>query len=155
MSSFKRIVALLARLVVGGVLLKAGYAKLGDPAGLAEAIAGFGLVPRDLITLLAVALPWLECLVGGCLIAGLLTASASVVAGGLTLTFAWALSSALSRGLDIRCGCFGHDDSARVSQEHLGLDLALLLLSLLVLLWGPGLAALDRHTHHAPDDEPT
>lgn len=134
---------LLARLLLGGVLLKAGLAKVGEPSALAETIGHFGLVPLRLVTLLAVWIPWLECIVGGCLLAGLLSASAALLAAGMTLSFGLAVTSALLRGLDIACGCFGSADTSHVQALHVAMDALLFVVSVCILCQGPGLASLD------------
>jgi hypothetical protein len=52
-------------------------------------------------------LPWVELLVGMCLIVRRLTGGAALLAVGLGITFVVAQASALARGLTIDCGCFG------------------------------------------------
>ena len=52
-------------------------------------------------------LPWLELLVGICLIGGILVGGALLASITMAAMFVFALSSALYRGLEISCGCFG------------------------------------------------
>jgi len=52
-------------------------------------------------------LPWLELLVGICLIGGIFVSGAVLASIGMAAMFTFVLSSALYRGLSISCGCFG------------------------------------------------
>jgi uncharacterized membrane protein YphA (DoxX/SURF4 family) len=49
--------------------------------------------------------------IGGALLLGRATAGAAAICAALMLVFIAALASAWSRGLDISCGCFGHEDA--------------------------------------------
>lgn len=118
---------LLARFFLGAVFLYAGGPKILDPMNFAEAISNYRLVPATLVTLTAVAVPWLEVVVGICLLSGLLTRSAAALAGCLSFTFATAITTAVVRGLDIECGCFSN--GARANWEHVLLNLFCLVLS--------------------------
>ncbi|HXO16737.1 MAG TPA: MauE/DoxX family redox-associated membrane protein, partial [Candidatus Dormibacteraeota bacterium] len=64
---------LVIRVLLGALLMVAGALKVAHPASLAQAIAGFRLLPAAIVGPLALALPWLELLLGGYLIAGLFT----------------------------------------------------------------------------------
>jgi len=120
------------RLLLGGLLLFAGVSKMRDPAGFSQEIANYQFLP-DLAPYLAVTLPAIEVLVGGALLfspwrwrqAGAL--SAALLLG----VFLVAAGSAVARGLDITCGCFGAGNSP-VSWwtvlRNLGLVLAAVLL---------------------------
>ena len=52
-------------------------------------------------------LTWLELLVGICLVGGIFIGGALLVSAGMAAMFAFVLSSAIYRGLEISCGCFG------------------------------------------------
>jgi len=136
--------SLLARLLLAAVYLYAGYDKALNPAQFASQVAAYGILPANLVTLVAIWLPWLELLAGACLAVGFLTESSALVLGLLSLGFAGGTTSAVVRGLSIDCGCFSTSASGPVSWGHVGLDLALVGLALLVLLRGPGSLALDR-----------
>lgn len=102
---------MIARGLVGGVLVYAGFAKaLGPAAEFAANIAAYQLLPARFITPLSVALPWVEIWVGLFLITGFHTRYAAWVATALFAMFLVALGSALGRHLDLNtCGCFGQD----------------------------------------------
>ncbi len=63
----------VVRVLLGGLLLAAGGLKVGHSAELAASIAGFRLLPAAIVGPLAVALPYIELLLGAYLVAGLFT----------------------------------------------------------------------------------
>lgn len=101
------IVGLLARLVLGGVLLVAGWLKVTDVTGSVQSVLAYELVSYDVARVVGTALPVVEVAVGLLLITGLLTRASAVVGGLLMVVFIAAVASAWARGLAIDCGCFG------------------------------------------------
>jgi uncharacterized membrane protein YphA (DoxX/SURF4 family) len=97
----------LCRWLAGGVFLYAGAVKAGDVAAFAGEIAHYQLLPNVFNVLLAATLPYIEMLAGTLLVFNRRVRAAALVVGGLNLVFIIALVSALVRGLDIDCGCFG------------------------------------------------
>jgi uncharacterized membrane protein YphA (DoxX/SURF4 family) len=93
------------------VLLYAAWPKLLDPAGFAKAVANYHIilpvVGRDYINATALFLPALEMVLGLVLIAGIWRRGAGLLTGALMILFIAAISSAMARGLNIDCGCFG------------------------------------------------
>ncbi len=68
------VVLLLARLIVGGVLIYASLSKLRDPVMFLKAVRGYELVPEQwpwLLNAVAVVVPWIELLGGIVLVLGL------------------------------------------------------------------------------------
>jgi putative oxidoreductase len=102
---------LIWRLMVGGVLVYAGFMKaVGPAAEFAAVMAAYKILPAMLITPLSVALPYVEMWIGLFILAGLYTRQASVAAAVLFSIFFIALASALLRRIDLAsCGCFGPD----------------------------------------------
>lgn len=111
------------RVLLGGVLLYAGVAKIKSGHEFAEAIANFALLPAAGNQILAVVLPWWEICAGALLVFGVWTRAAGLVTLLLFLSFTLAVTSALVRGLDIQCGCFS-DAGSRVGLKALAIDLA-------------------------------
>jgi len=140
--------ALVARLILAGVFLYAGWDKLHHPFDFASQVAGYRLLPSELIALAAVSLPCIELLAGGSLLLGFLAESSAAVLGALSLGFAGAVSSALLRGLSIECGCFSSSPSL-VSWGHVAGDVCLAALAVVILLRGPGPWALDARLQGA------
>jgi uncharacterized membrane protein YphA (DoxX/SURF4 family) len=98
---------LLARMVLGGVLLVAGLLKIVDLTGSVQSVVAYQLFPYEVARLVGTTLPVVEVAAGTLLLLGLLTRPAAVVGGLLMLAFVAGIVSAWSRGLAIDCGCFG------------------------------------------------
>ena len=112
------LVGLLARLVLGAVLVVAGGLKVTTPAVSAMAVRAYQLLPYDVAGVVGVALPVFEIAVGLLLVLGLLTRPAAVVGGLLMLAFLVGIISAWARGLTIDCGCFGGGGPIAAAQTH-------------------------------------
>ena len=112
------LVGLLARLVLGGVLVVAGALKVTTPAVSAMAVRAYQLLPYDVAGVVGVGLPVVEIAAGLLLVLGLLTRPAAVVGGLLMLAFLVGIISAWARGLTIDCGCFGGGGTIAAAQTH-------------------------------------
>jgi putative oxidoreductase len=101
-------VLLVARIGLGILFVVAGAAKVRAPSAFAIEIVNYRFLP-ELAPYLAVALPPLEILTGLTLVAApaVWRRAAAVCATGLLLMFTVAVTSAVARGMDISCGCFG------------------------------------------------
>ncbi|HRE80544.1 MAG TPA: MauE/DoxX family redox-associated membrane protein, partial [Opitutaceae bacterium] len=67
--SWRQHVPWLLRLVLGGIFIWAGVAKLIEPDRFFLALLGYELpLPEVVLRLIAITLPWLECLCGGALL---------------------------------------------------------------------------------------
>jgi uncharacterized membrane protein YphA (DoxX/SURF4 family) len=104
-----RAIALWAlRLGLGGLFVATGALKLADPAAFAVEIHNYQILPA-LSPALAASLPAAELSVGTALLAGprpWLRAGAAAAAL-LMAVFTVAVGSAVARGINISCGCFG------------------------------------------------
>lgn len=97
---------LIARLFLGGVFIYASVDKILHPADFARAVYNYQILPDGLINLTALALPWLELLLGVCLLTGQWLPGAVLWSNGLLWAFFLALLFNHYRGLDVHCGCF-------------------------------------------------
>ena len=140
----KGLLVLGCRLVVGGIFIYASLDKLAHPQAFAEVIHHYRLAPYPLLHPSAHLLPVLEIVVGSALVVGLWRRGAALLAGGLTLIFMAAITSALIRNLDISCGCFNTDGGHAVGLDLLLRDGILLLLCLPPLLAREPGFGLDR-----------
>ncbi len=104
---FQPVVTLLARLILGGVLLAAGGLKVFKPTDSANAVAAYKLMPTEIAHLIGYALPWLEVAIGLLLIVGFMVRPAAVLSGLIMIVFIGAIASVWARGMLIDCGCFG------------------------------------------------
>ena len=124
------------RVALGLVLLYAAATKLPDMAAFAEDMANYRLAPAPAIPALASALVGVELLAGLALISGVAARGAALVAAAMLAVFMAALTLALLRGIDLRCGCFGGEEPA--SWRRVGEDAVLLALALALVFRGPG-----------------
>ncbi len=117
------LVGLLARLILGGVLLWAGAVKVTRPALSALAVRAYQILPYDFAGYVGYALPVVEILVGLLLVLGLLTRLCAVVGGLLMLAFIMGISWAWAHGYSIDCGCFGGGGTIAAAQTQYPLEI--------------------------------
>ncbi len=103
----KDVVGLLARLVLGGVLLYAGLTKVLTPVASARAVQAYQIFPFELAAYIGYALPIIEIIIGALLVVGLFTRASAIAGTLLMVIFIAGIISAWARGLSIDCGCFG------------------------------------------------
>lgn len=80
----------------------------------------------------AIALPWIEVATGLTLILGIWMVESTILIWGMLLFFNFMVASAMKRGLDIRCGCFGGD--MKVGWMKLSENFGLILLGVWALI---------------------
>ena len=125
---------LFSRIALGGIFVFAGAAKIPHivptvGASFYDEIMQYQMLPHQLATALAYALPPLEIIIGILLIFGVLLKTSSALAVLMTLSFLIAKVSALVRDLDINiCGCFG-SVLPLLSTQTLALDFVMLALA--------------------------
>jgi len=129
--------ATVARLGLGGFVLAAGLAKVGDLPASVRAVRAYELLPESLAVLVGNTLPLVEIILGVLLILGLFTRWAAAAAGLLLVVFVLGIASAWARGLSIDCGCFGgggaiDPEDTRYLEEILR-DLALLAVAVFLV----------------------
>lgn len=101
------------RLIIGVVFIYASLDKIAHPDQFAKIIYFYRIVPGSLINIMALLLPWLELITGMMVIVGIWEKSATLVIGGLLAVFIAALSIALTKGIDIECGCMSTTSRSR------------------------------------------
>jgi hypothetical protein len=113
------------------VFLVASFDKILHPKAFAEAISNYQILPSAAVNLVALGLPWLEALVGLCLLLGAFLPGATLTGTALMAVFLGALGFNLYRGLDVHCGCFSTTPEAGPAGVWtLARDAALLLASI-------------------------
>lgn len=117
-------IGLVARLVLGGVLLVAGALKVGTPLVAARAVQAYQILPFDLAGYIGMALPVIEIILGALLILGLFTRPAAIGGTLLMVVFIAGIASAWARGLSIDCGCFGGGGTVAPEETQYGIDIA-------------------------------
>jgi uncharacterized membrane protein YphA (DoxX/SURF4 family) len=98
---------LLARIILGGVFLVAGFLKYQHLDKSQMAVRAYEILPISIANFLGITLPFLEIAIGILLILGAATRIAAAVGGLLMVAFLFGISQAWARGLSIDCGCFG------------------------------------------------
>ncbi len=128
-----RAMTFFTRLLIGLLFVYAGAIKVWDAAGaqwgapqFAIDIANYRLIPGDAAILLAVYLPWVEIVAGAMLVSRRLYLGGLTVLTALMLVFTGAVASAMVRGLDVSCGCFGNAGAGTSLSLALARDVALL-----------------------------
>lgn len=127
---------LIVRLYLGWVFLVACWHKIVHPEAFALDVATYQLLPRSLVHAFAIYVPWLELLVGVCLVVGYRVRAVALLIVMLMLSFIVALVWALYLGLDMSCGCFASQAAAgedSISWRTLVRDLSWLALAVYVM----------------------
>lgn len=122
------------RLLMGVAFAYAGAAKAIDPQHFADSIATFQLLPRSMISIVALVLPFLEIVVGTALIIGWQLRLIAPLVFAMIAVFSLAILSAIARGIQVECGCFGEGTPAPWSNWY-ALGRNALLASASRILW--------------------
>jgi len=124
------------RIALGAVFVYAAATKLADMAAFAEDVANYRLVPARAVPALGSAVVGIELAAGLALASGVAARGAALLLSGLLAVFAGALSQALLRGIDLRCGCFGGGGPA--TWVTVARDGVMLAAALALVFLGPG-----------------
>ena len=126
----------LGRFMLGLVFLYASVGKILDPKAFAENLIAYRIFDSpQMLKYVAVTLPWVEWFCGILLVLGVFVRSVSAFTTLLLFVFLAGMTSALWRGLEIHCGCFGSPQET-VGVFSLLRDSFFWLVSLIVL-WSP------------------
>jgi cbb3-type cytochrome oxidase subunit 3 len=123
------------QVLLAGVFLLAGGAKLFDLRGSRRAVADFG-VPVRAASVLGVALPLAELATGVLLLVPGTGGAGAIAALVLLLCFVAGVARAMRKGLDVDCGCFGPVYSAVAGSATLARNAVLAALAAVVLAHG-------------------
>jgi peroxiredoxin/uncharacterized membrane protein YphA (DoxX/SURF4 family) len=139
------LVLLLSRLLLAGVLIVAGVAKLADLHGSRQAMRDFG-VPSLLATPLGSLLPIAELAVGIALLPAFTAWWGALCALALLLIFVIGIGYNLARGRKPDCHCFGQLSSKPIGWSTLIRNLLLAVIAAFIVGFGwsnPGLDPFD------------
>ncbi len=95
-----------AMIILGCVFIAASIPKILNPEKFAEIIFNYRILSGLWINILAIILPWLEFITGICLVFDRLSCGAVIIVNFLLAIFICVLTYDLTRGIDVRCGCF-------------------------------------------------
>ena len=139
---------LLARLILGGVLIVAGSLKVGNLQKSAMAVRAYEMLPIWLANLFGYVLPWIEIGIGSLLVLGALVKINGLFGAIIMLAFIIAIAQAWARGLSIDCGCFGGGGSIDPEDtkylSEIIRDIGLLGLGVFLYFYPKGRFALDK-----------
>lgn len=135
---------LALRIVMAGIFLWAAQSKIIEPSGFAKAVSNYHILPGALVNIFALTLPWVEVFVAFGLLFGVWRHSSALLLNLMLVVFTVALLIAISKGVDIDCGCFTQNPDVKSSLwEAFARDLGFLALALPLLftrargfLWG-------------------
>jgi uncharacterized membrane protein YphA (DoxX/SURF4 family) len=99
------IIVLITRILIGGILIFASINKIVDSEGFAGAIDNYHILPFGLENSIAIVLPWLELIIGICLILGVFVDGAAFLVIIIMSVFIFAITYAILSGFNIECGC--------------------------------------------------
>lgn len=115
---------LIARVLLGGVFLFAGFAKLRDPNGTRRAAVGFG-VPELLAGPIARVLPFAEIILALGLLPLATAAWCATAIAVLLVAFSIAITISIASGRQTVCNCFGETSSAPVGWSSVARNVTL------------------------------
>lgn len=120
----------LCRLILAAVFIVAAYPKLLEPAAFAKAIDNYRLavpiIGKSYVYLVAGFLPALELITGLGLLWNRTKHGAAGIAGFLLIVFIFLITTAVARGLNIDCGCFGSGITAKGLARMVGMQAILM-----------------------------
>ncbi len=138
------VLALPLRVYIGIVFIIASLYKISDPYAFALSIATYQILPLWSINPFALLLPWVELLVGTTMVLGLWTRESAALISGMMVMFLVALTLALTKDLQMSCGCFASQEAAdEIGVHTIYRDLAWLTAGLWTLFFDDGRFGLD------------
>ncbi|NOZ62319.1 MAG: DoxX family membrane protein [Calditrichaeota bacterium] len=128
-----RLINWLLRIIIAGIFIYAGAVKIANPAGFAEQVDNYRILPYFFVVITAVVLPWLELICGMLLLTSRCLSASALILLVLNFIFIVAIASALVRGLDISCGCFAVGaEETKIGMQKLAEDIVLLAMNVVI-----------------------
>ena len=101
----------IVRLCLGCMFLISALPKVRQPYDFLSDVYEYEIVNPQTGIFVAMTMPWVELLVGVCLLGSVFTGGALLLSSAMSVMFTFVLSWAIYHGLDISCGCFGSGTS--------------------------------------------
>jgi uncharacterized membrane protein YphA (DoxX/SURF4 family) len=139
-----------ASIILGLIFLVAGVGKLFDQTGLVTVLEETSILSRELVDLMAQWLPWIELVLGLCLVMGIAAKFMASASGLLVLGFIFHNTWIIEHGVVLDdCGCLGILEKMQKqmqmqvqivlsSEMARYIDIGMLVLLLIVLFCYPG-----------------
>lgn len=123
------------RIILSIVFVYASIDKIVHPQSFAQAVFNHQVLPEILINIIAIVLPWMELILGLCLLFNVWMNGASTLTAGLMFIFMSTITFNLLRGLDVGCGCFSTSTEESMNSLTLIRDMIFLCLSLSLVVF--------------------
>jgi len=123
------------RIILSIVFVYASIDKIVHPQSFAQAVFNHQVLPEILINIIAIVLPWMELILGLCLLFNVWMNGASTLIAGLMFIFMSTITFNLLRGLDVGCGCFSTSTEESMNSLTLIRDMIFLCLSLSLVVF--------------------
>ncbi len=137
------VAALVFRLILGVIFIYSGIMKAADPMGFAQSIVNYRILPDVMINPSAILLPWVEIIIGGSFLLGILIRGCALVSAVLFAIFGCALTANVVRGFDVACGCFSTSvEAGSINEFYILRDIVLLAMAVHILFYENGLASV-------------
>ena len=132
-------IILFLRMILGIIFIYASIDKIINPLNFSDAIDNYHITPIEINNLAALIIPFIELVIGVCLIFGVFIDGAILITILLLIWFIFIISQALFRGIDLHCGCFDLSEKAindgnikiemikRIIEDFVFLGIALLI----------------------------
>ena len=115
------------RIILGLIFIYSAITKMVDLNYFVKALENYKILPQETLNLFALVIPWIEMIIGIFLLLGFFVKESALVGSIMTGIFIVAVITALTRGLNIDCGCFGTGDGSKVGIMKLIEDFIILL----------------------------
>jgi uncharacterized membrane protein YphA (DoxX/SURF4 family) len=145
-----RYVLFAIRIVLGSIFILAAIGKIPEGAKFVDVVTGYGILPWELAKAYGLVLPWLELVLGVCLVIGILPRVAAGVSVLAILSFIIANGTAVysyEAHVDY-CGCFGVGFGETYyllmkTSDALIIDIIMMVLAVIIAFYGGGRWKLD------------
>ena len=127
-----RVVYFLLRFALGCVFIAAAWDKIVDPMAFAKIMRNYQILPDMAVAGVALVLPWIEVVVGMCLLTGFAARGAALSSCLMMAVFLAAMAWAQHKGIATQCGCFTTKADDSISMATFIRDGSIMALALLV-----------------------
>lgn len=130
-------VALALRLGLGVFFVWSGWVKVFKTGldDFTRAVGNYKIVVSPWDAVVAYTIPWVEMVVGFCLIVGFWKRGALWALAGLVGVFAFGVGQAWARNLNIACGCLGNPDGSPMNYSLKFVEFGAYWFAILLIWW--------------------
>ena len=109
--AYRYFIPIISRLVLGFIFIYFSWDKIINPVLFANLVENYDMLPSELINIGVLVLPWIELIIGVCLILGVFMDTSALLSLLLLFLFIIMIFQAFLRGKSIDCGCLLADIS--------------------------------------------